>query len=54
VVQILESMFGLRPVRYLYWGMDRLQEILEAKRREIAKMIHRAGHLRAGARRPSA
>ena len=42
-------MFGLRPVRYLYWGMDRLQEILEAKRREIAKMLHRAGHLRAGA-----
>jgi indole-3-glycerol phosphate synthase len=29
--------------------MDRLQEILEAKRREIAKMIHRAGHFRAGA-----
>jgi len=29
--------------------MDRLQEILEAKRGQIAKMAHRAGHLRAGA-----
>jgi len=29
--------------------MDRLQEILDSKRREIAKMQHRAGHLRAGA-----
>jgi indole-3-glycerol phosphate synthase len=36
------------------WGvlvvtMDRLQEILETKRREIAKMLHRAELLRAGA-----
>ncbi len=30
-------------------GMDRLQEILEAKRREIAKLVHRADHLRAAA-----
>lgn len=29
--------------------MDRLQEILETKRREIAKMAHRAEHFRAGA-----
>jgi indole-3-glycerol phosphate synthase len=29
--------------------MDRLQEILDAKRREIARMAHRAAHLRAGA-----
>jgi len=29
--------------------MDRLQEILDAKRREIAKMVHRSDLLRAGA-----
>jgi indole-3-glycerol phosphate synthase len=29
--------------------MDRLQQILDVKRREIAKMLHRAGLLRAGA-----
>jgi indole-3-glycerol phosphate synthase len=29
--------------------MDRLQQILEVKRREIAKMEHRSAHLRAGA-----
>ena len=29
--------------------MDRLQEILEAKRREIARLVHRSDHLRAAA-----
>lgn len=29
--------------------MDRLQQILEVKRREIAKMLHRSDHLRAAA-----
>ena len=31
------------------YPMDRLQEILEAKRREIARLVHRSDHLRAAA-----
>jgi indole-3-glycerol phosphate synthase len=41
--------FDHGTVRRFTNGMDRLQEILAAKRVEIAKMSHRAGHLRAGA-----